>query len=395
MRYTSPTASLAGPATDSKPSPRIGWLWSRFFFLLLTGFLSCGLVATAMAQRPDSTGTANAPADDLNFDEFGDADSRPARTFATQKVLYITPARLLSAGYESQFGADLTSAGFNAGLPDPFSSAKPPGGNTVSSPVNTYRGLRIAVNTPVVSRSNLILNLGLTYWNTSVRLANPERSVQFAALNQGLRSTGVNATVFKPFDNRHFLILQANADLNGTYRKFSDVSHKNLTVSGLAVYGWKRDDNFMWGLGLTRTYRGGNLLHIPVLLYNRTFNPRWGVEAVFPAQATIRYNFGTTSLLSAGYELEGNVFYLGNPFATGSTRSSADVFLRRSEIKPRINYERKLTGFIWLAVQAGMSLNWRYNAVGSRNPVAGESPVFTNQLRNAPYLNVSLNLVSP
>ncbi len=394
MSYPSATALPAGLAANGTPFSQTGWFRSWVCFLLSIVCLGGGLADRAMAQRPDSTGTANAPADELNFDEFGDADSKPARTFATQKVLYITPTRLISVGYESQFGPELTSAGFNAGLPDPLSSAKPLG-NTVSSAVNAYRGLRVAVNTPVVSRSNLILNLGLTYLNTGVRLANPERSVQFTALSQGLRSTGINATVFKPFDNRHFLIVQANADLNGTYRKLSDIGQESLTISGLAIYGWKRDDNFMWGLGLTRTYRGGNLLYIPVVFYNRTFNAMWGIEAVLPARAAVRRNFGTNALLSVGYELEGNVFYLGNQFAPGSTRPGTDVFMRRSEIKPRINYERKLTGFLWLGVQAGMSLNWRFDAWGVRNPVAGENPIFTNQLRNAPYLNISVNLVSP
>jgi Domain of unknown function (DUF6268) len=392
MLYHFSMTSPTGPANDFVPSSQIGWPRSVFFFLFIIWGLTVASASMAVAQKTDSTKTANAPTDDLNFDEFGDADTKTTRTFATQKVLYITPTRLISVGYESQFGAALSSMGFNAGLP--FSAAKPLG-NTVSSPVNSYRGLRLAVNTPVVSRSNFILNLGLTYWNTAVQVANPEQSVQFAALNQGLRSTGINATVFKPFDNRHFLIVQANADLNGTYQNFGDLSQKNLTVSGLAVYGWKRDDNFMWGLGLTRTYRGGNLLHIPVLLYNRTFNPKWGIEAVFPARAAIRRNFGTTSLLSVGYELEGNVFYLGNQFGGGVGRANTDLYLRRSEIKPRINYERKLTGFVWLGIQAGMSLNWRYDAFASQNPTSDEGAVFTNKLGNAPYLNVSINLVSP
>jgi hypothetical protein len=286
---------------------------------------------------------------------------------------------LISVGYEAQFNGQLTAT------PVPTS---PVGLQTT---LNAFRGLRLSLNTPIISRSNVIVNLGFTYWNTAITATEPERSALFGALNQGLRTTGLNTTIFKPFDNRRFLIVQASADANGNYRGFSDLSSHHLTYSATAIYGWKKDDNLMWGLGLTRTYRGGNLLHIPVLLYNRTFNPMWGVEVIFPARATVRRNFGTSSLLSLGYELEGNSFFLSSGHAT----HLHDWYIRRSEFKPRINYERKLSGFVWLAVQAGMSVNWRFDVHKSQNPLANEQPLFANQLRNAPYLNLSLNLVSP
>lgn len=333
-----------------------------------------------LAQTTPADTTATPPADDMNFDEFGDADDRKVKTFATQKVLYLSPTRLISVGYEAQFGGHLMT-GFRA-LPTDV---------TAHTDLNAYRGLRLAVNTPVISRSNVIVNLGLTYWNTAIQTENPRLAPLFRALDQGLRTAGLNATVFKPFDNRRFLILQANADANGNYRGFGDLNSRHFTYSGTAVYGWKRDDNFMWGLGVTRTYRGGDLLHIPVLYYNRTFSPRWGVEAILPARAAIRRNFGTSSLLSFGYELEGNSFFLSN----NRPAIGPDWFVRRSEIKPRLNYERQLGGFIWLAVQAGVSINWRYDVQATQNPAANERPLFTNTLSNAPYVNVSLNLVSP
>ncbi|KAB7727879.1 hypothetical protein F5984_19100 [Rudanella paleaurantiibacter] len=350
-------------------------MYSRFIKLLV---LACLTYNTATAQTTPAD-TTSAPPEDLNFDEFSDADDRKVKTFATQKVLYMSPTRLISVGYEAQFGPQLTSVG------------SPEGGQSITDArLTAYRGLRLAYNTPVISRSNFILNLGVSYWNTGIQTDLSAPTGLKGALEQGLRTAGVNATVFKPLNNTHFLIIQANADANGNYRALSDLSSKHLTYSGTAIFGWKKDDNFMWGLGLTRTYRGGDLLHIPVLFYNRTFSPKWGVEAILPARAAIRRNFGTNALLSFGYELEGNSFFLSN-----NAGRTADWFVRRSEIKPRLNYERKLKGFVWLAVQGGMAINWRYDVLGTQNPVANEKPLFANTLRNAPYVNVSLNLVSP
>ena len=59
------------------------------------------------------------------------------------------------------------------------------------------------------------------------------------------------------------------------------MSSKALTYSGTGIYGWKRNDNLQWGLGVSRTYRAGQLLHIPVVFYNRTFSPQWGVRGHF------------------------------------------------------------------------------------------------------------------
>jgi hypothetical protein len=324
--------------------------------------------------QTDSTG---APAEELNFDDFGDADDKKVKTFATQKVLYLSPTKLISVGYEAQAPFDLSRT------PGPLEPRAAEG--AYQSQVNRFGGLRLGVNAPVISRSNFILNLGLTYWNTDVGMT-PKNGGNVANLiADGLRSTGVSATVFKPFDIRRFLLVQANADASGDYRGFNDLSSNVLTYSGTAIYGWKRDDNFMWGLGLTRTYRAGQVLHLPVLYYNRTFSPKWGVEAILPARANLRRSFGTTSLLMFGYEIEGNAFYLRD----------ANAYLRRGELKPRVTYERKLAGFVWLSAQVGWRYNWRFDVFRTQNPVRDEQPVVEYRLGNPLYVNVSLNLVSP
>lgn len=336
----------------------------RYLFLLLT------LFATGAVAQTDSTGT-----EELNFDDFGDADDKKVKTFATQKVLYLSPTKLISVGYEAQAPFDLSRTPGVSEQPGSFNDFR----------VNRFRGLRLGVNTPVISRSNFILNLGLTYWNTDVGMTPKNGGNAANPFADGLRSTGVSATVFKPFDIRRFLLVQANADASGDYRGFGDLSANVLTYSGTAIYGWKRDDNFMWGLGLTRTYRAGQVLHIPVLYYNRTFNPKWGVEAILPARANLRRSFGTTSLLMVGYEIEGNAFYLRD----------ANAYLRRGELKPRITYERKLAGFVWLSAQVGWRYNWRFDVFRTQNPVRDEQPLVEYRLGNPLYLNVSLNLVSP
>nr|MCU0355514.1 DUF6268 family outer membrane beta-barrel protein [Cytophagales bacterium] len=217
-------------------------LYSALTILIL---LACSHVLRAQ----DSTAVDN-------FDDYGDVDSKPVKTFCTQKVLYLTPTKLISVGYEAQLPYTLNTPALFAGSPG---SPLPWGPIPLPTDFATVtRGVRLAVNTPVVSRSNFILNLGLTYWNSGYGIAKvTARESSFAqTLEQnGLRTTGVNATVFKPFDNKHFLIAQVNADLNGDYRNFDQISGRNMTYSATAIYGWKKNDNLMWGVGASRTYR--------------------------------------------------------------------------------------------------------------------------------------------
>ncbi|SFQ28256.1 DUF6268 family outer membrane beta-barrel protein [Hymenobacter arizonensis] len=343
---------------------------------------ACLLALTPAAAQVTDTTRTSAPAGDDNFDEFGDAGTGGGN-YNTQKVLYLTPTKLISVGYEAQLPFDLTSVG---PLPNNTTSA--------ATRVNSARGMRLAFNAPVISRNDFIFNVGLTYWNTGLDLANTE-SPFFNQLKDGLRTTGINTTVFNPFDNKHFFILQFNLDANGNYRNFSDVKSEAFTFSGTGIYGWKPNDNLQWGLGLSRTYRAGQLLYIPVLLYNRTFSPKWGCEVIFPARAEIRRNFGTNALLKFGYELEGNTYYLGKVGAD-------EVYLRRGELKPRFTYERQLSGFVWLSAQAGLRYNYRndafrnQNVTGERSSTLGSEPeLFKNTLTNPLYFNLSLNLVSP
>ena len=336
--------------------------------------LYCLIPLLSFAQ----TDTTKTKSDEIDFDGFGDADDKKVKTFCTQKVNYLSPTKLISIGYETQLPFHLTSTSVN----DVTKTI-----NTIDTHVNSFGGLRVGLNTPIISKSSFILNLGLTFWNTQVSVQNPERSVFFQRINS-MNSTGLNLTAFKPLNDKQFLIFQVNADLNGNYGNLDEQLSKAMTYSGTAIYGWKKDDNFMWGLGVTRTYRAGQLLHIPVILYNRTFNPTWGIETTFPAKLNVRRNFSPTSYLMLGYEIEGNAFYLGQI-------NASDVFLRRGEMKPRITFETKLTGFVWLSAQAGLRYNWRFDAYNTQNPTANENRLFSNTLGNPLYFNVSLNFVSP
>lgn len=307
-----------------------------------------------------------------NF-SFSDVDEKPIKRYCTQKVLNQTPNRFISIGYEYQGAHDFKAS------PSPFNETQR---------YDNARGLRLGFFTPIVSKNNLIINLAANYWRTNYDGANysfPYPLYQ-SLNNNGLNSAGLSATVFKPLNEKKFLLFQVIADANWQNQSGGSISSNAITYSGSFVYGWKPTENLMWGIGAARTFRLGRPIVIPVLLYNQTFNEQWGIESVFPAKVAVRRNINKKSMLFAGYELEGNQYALNNG-------NLPTTFLQRGEIKTKFTYERSLFGFWWLSIQSGLRVNGRFNVVDRYNG-AKSNEIVTTTLGNAFFFNVSLNLVS-
>ncbi|CAN5397567.1 hypothetical protein BH09BAC3_BH09BAC3_37230 [soil metagenome] len=309
-----------------------------------------------------------------------------AKRFCTSKVLDFSPNKLISVGYDFQ-GSYRADFGGNSSIP----------AQSVNNQ-NNY-GLRIAVNAPVISRTNWLLNIGATYWENfyNFQQATLTNSLAQSLQNYGLRTMGLNFTLFKPFNEKNYVIINGSADVNGNY-SFSDFQPiSSAKISGAFIYGWKKHDRLMYGFGVSRTYRVGGANYLPVIQYNYTFPSRkWGIEGLFPARAALRRTFNARTLGFFGYELEGNSYLIrnrGNEFASGTD----NLELRRSELRIRFTFEKSIKEFLWLSLQAGLRYDYRFNVDESDFFRGfGKQPWFLeNSLNNSLFVNFSLNLVSP
>jgi hypothetical protein len=339
------------------------------FLLIFTAML---FTQISLAQITDSTED-----EVIDYSNFGDAGG--VKRYATQKTINQTPNRIVSIGYEYQSAFDM-----------PNVPAYP--NNSIRQTFNAQRlsGIRAQVNVPIVSNTKIIWQMGANYWMSGVNFKAPPTNDFITALGTyGMQSAGINTTVFKPLNEKNFIIFQASADINGVFKRFNDINSKALTISGTAIYGWKPSDKNMYGFGVARTYRAGQIIHVPVVLWNKTFNDHWGMELLLPARAHLRYNFSTSNILQMGYELEGNQFWMRTLSPNG------EVFIQRGEFKPRIMWDKKIAGFIWLNVQAGLRYNWRFDVMNQYNARKEDQLFFNSKLSNPMYFNISLNLVSP
>lgn len=329
------------------------------------------LVSSATNAQEDTTEV-------FDYSQFGDAEG--VRRYCTQKVLNQSAQRIVSLGYEYH-------GGFS--MPDIRSAYMLPASQNFRA--NNVSSVRAQVNVPVISNNKLIWQMGANYWSSRFSIENPGTNLFAMTLNEtAMTSAGINTTIFKPLNEKNFLIIQASTDANGVFRKLSDVNGKAFTLSATAIYGWKTSEKNMIGTGLARTYRAGQVIHVPVLFWNRTFTDKWGMELLLPARGFLRYNVSTTNMFQFGFELEGNQFWMD--LANSKNKS---VFIQRGELKPRIMWDKKISGFIWLNAQAGLRYNWRFDVMDEYDARKETIRYFTSNLGNPFYFNISINLVSP
>lgn len=336
----------------------------------LTLTIICLLTTSFVFSQTDTT-------DNFDYSNFGDADG--VKRYCSQKVLNQTPQRIISLGFEQYGQFSMPGVSFN--------SKQSP----AQIDINQVNAIRAQVNVPVISTNKIIWQMGVNYWSSKFNVANPNVNEFATALsNNALLTAGLNTTVFKPLNEKNFLIFQASADVNGLFENVNDIQNKAMTASGTIIYGWKTSEKNMIGAGLARTYRAGRLLHVPVLFWNKTFNDKWGMELLLPARGFVRYNFSTTSMLQAGFELEGNQFLMRLPQTL-----SINTYIQRGEVKPRIMWDKKLTGFLWLNAQAGLRYNYRFDVVNRYDAMEESQRFFSSNLGNPLFFNISLNFVSP
>ncbi len=332
---------------------------------------------TVAAQVRDTSAV-----DDFDYSKFGDADG--VKRYATQKVLNQTPNRIVSLAYEYQGAFKYTG-------PEIL-----PNDGRITRNANSIAGLRAQVNIPVISNTKLIWQVGANYMrsNFDIEVSQNLSTHPFtqSLTSNGMHTAGINTTIFKPLNEKNFLIFQASADVNGVFEGFEDINTKAITISATAIYGWKKSEKNMYGFGVARTYRAGQIIYVPVVLWNKTFNDKWGMELLLPARGHVRRNFSTSNILQIGYELEGNQYSMQLP------NPDNQVFVQRGELKPRLMWDKKLKGFFWLNIQAGYRYNWRFDVVDKYNGreddrVFGSRSKIT--LTNPFYFSVGLNFVSP
>ena len=378
---------------------------------MMRNFLKLTTAVIVLASTPVFAQTDGTADDDIDWSLYEDLgfEDESMKRYCSAKIEGLSPAKLISLGYDFQGPYTLTAGQLNDAngnpIEDPSTTVPYPADQEMS--VNATSGIRAGFNLPVVSKTNLVWQLGANYWRTAYKYDRPledtDNPLHQTLAEHGLRTSGINTTEFKPLDETQFILFQGSADLSGTYGT-NLMPAQYLKYSAALLWGKRPTEKKQWAVGLARTYRVGELNYIPVFLYNSTSaNNKWGSEVLFPARAHVRRTLNPRNMLFLGYELQGQSFRMYENLPGFDIREE-DLEIRRGEVRIRAVYECSLKDFIWMSVQAGYRLNYRYDVdrlvdgaeIYRAFGILRDDPYAQmNGLTNPFYINVSINLVSP
>lgn len=366
-----------------------------FVLLLLFPFL--------LYAQVDNLNTEETEEDFEKYANLSIKDGSKNKAYCSSKILAQTPNRLIGIGYEVFGPFKLSTFDLKDSL-----------GNTIGTQDNSAlmsHGLRLEANFPVVSTNKLIFSLGGAYSEQNYVFKKEVESIvdnpMFSTLKNGsIRNLSIVGTLFKPFDEKNFLLTQVLGEYAGDWTFLRWQNPAFIKLSATAIYGRKTNDRKMWGVGLTRTYRAGEVNYLPVFLFNYTSrNEKWGLEMLLPARADFRYNISKRNIIKVGLELEGTSYRLNdrdgyfanNPLFQGKTDK---LELRRSDIRLRAIWDFPVKNFYWLSVSAGYRLVYRYNVdqgeIYRGFGLVNDAPyLLENDISGALFISVNACLVSP
>ena len=349
--------------------------------------LAVSLLALAVQARAQEVPRIYpAPAPTAIDSARGAPDLRDKQQFANPSVLGMGPSKGIIIRYERMPTFRVRATG------------EVPGVANYETDATKNARLTIKGYIPAWNRPHLKIIVGLNYDREEFQFRTvPNNYELFDNIeNKGLKSTGAQVAIIRPVDAVHWYLARVKGELAGDYNSGGDLSRTNyLRYSAEAFYGWKRSPRFSWGVGFQYGYTFGRLSFYPAIIYNRTFNDRWGIEALFPARVTARYNASERSIFYAGYSVDGfnYIVNLRQPLPRPDRLTLNTLELRETEVKFRGRWERELLSFLWLGAEAGYRYNYAFDAFDRTN--ADRERIIRTRLGGAPYISLELFAVPP
>ncbi len=305
----------------------------------------------------------------------------PDSTFCVPSVSGMPRSKGIILSYER-----VVNYGVNA------NSSNPVIGEVNDDKIDNNRQIQFVMRLPVYNKEHLKIALGFQYFTEEFRFDKATYPLFQSLEERPLKSIGLSAYVIKSFRGNKFFLLRAAADLNGDYNK--DIAPKSdfLKYSLVPLLGWKKNERVAYGAGLAYSYVFGNPRILPIFVYNRTFNRKWGLEALLPASVRIRHNMTAFDIFYLTAKINGASYRIS--LENEAPFEEYDILdLKKSEIRLFLTYEREIYDFVWFGVNAGLRKNLSLYLNDSLTG-AGER-IIEADVRRAFFFNVSLFLVPP
>ena len=257
---------------------------------------------------------------------------------------------------------------------------------------NKFQNFKIKLKAPIILKDNFKLLIGYSYFSEFFDFQNigTDFNYVFNELNnQSLKSNSLSLIISKPLNETRYLAFRFKYSASGDYENLFSFESQYAIYKFAGFYGIKPHENLEWGIGLgvSKSFRRNNIL--PFILFNKNFNKKWGIEAVFPGLIFGRYNLNTS-----------NIFLFGAEYNSESYRIDSDNELplqqfayayNHSEIKTSIRYEHRFTPWVWGAIKTGYQFNFSSD-FETKNEIVAD---FNANPTGALFLNLSIFISPP
>ncbi|MBT28256.1 MAG: hypothetical protein CMO01_01255 [Thalassobius sp.] len=264
-----------------------------------------------------------------------------------------------------------------------------------SSDVEHQSVLKAKLRAPLWNSDGFKAVIGFKYQKEEIKFDDPEEleySLYKNINNLNMKVMGTDLIMLKPFRGNKYVVVRGAINYSGAFKKLSETNSNFLNWNVSALFGIRKNENTEMGFGVNYS----NSLNVksvyPVMLYNHNFNEKWGIEALLPKRAALRYNFNEKSLAVLVSELDGSRYYI--PDVELSANRVEDLRMEVSEIKFGLSYQRQIFSILWMSVDAGYRKNIgfdfnRYFSGSNRDTIV------KSQIPGGMYGGITLFLTPP
>jgi len=191
----------------------------------------------------------------------------------------------------------------------------------------------------------------------------------YQSLNdKNLKNIGGSLYVITQLKCNSYFMFRFNGKLKGDYWKehIGDVSKYTFLKMELSpVIGWKVNPYKSWGIGISYSYTFGDPLIFPVIVYNHSFAPKWGVEAFLPARIKLRYQPDELCFINAKAKLSGGSYSIH--FDDPALNDFKTLEFRRADVNLSLELEKGITDWVWFSLDAGYRTNINFDVTNKNH----------------------------
>ncbi|MFT5763713.1 MAG: hypothetical protein ACI8VT_002237 [Saprospiraceae bacterium] len=303
-------------------------------YIVSSFFVLISLISTAQT-KPDFF------PEDLNLE----SSEGQIRCYCKPGVRYNSPSRglelsygLISAGtYEPENGSDLIR---------PYSA------------FDRWQQFEANLKVPLILKEDFKMLLGYKYYSEAFSFSHigVDFNQVFQNLdNQTLKKNAFSLIINKALNEKNYLLFRARYLSNGNYKGWLKLGGDYAIYNFVGLYAFKPNEDLEWGIGVNVSRSFRRTAALPFLVYNKTFNRKWGIESVFPAFVFGRYNFNTNNILLFGFEYNSDSYRMK---FEDEFQQSFDYAFNHSELISAVRLEHRFADWVWANLKVGYQTNF-------------------------------------